>query len=167
MRTEPITVRSVSSPGGGVRARESACFTPGASSAPPPKGGTLETTSVYRAMVAGIDVHSSRSPKGNRYLRRILAQVAWAAVRTQNCQWQRLFRRLLPRLGSGKAIWAVARRILRVIWRLPHDKEPYREPNLAEMDPRKRDRRKRRLLNELRLLGFEATLQPVVAPSPG
>jgi transposase len=110
---------------------------------------------------------TSRSPKGNRYLRRIMAQVAWAAVRTRDCQWQRLFHRLLPRLGSGKAIWAVAHRILRVIWRLLHNQEEYREPNLAQMDPHKRERRKRRLLKELRLLGFEATLQPTARPLAG
>jgi transposase len=48
--------------------------------------------------------HSNRSPKGNRPMRRLLNQVAWAAVRTKGSYFQNLFRRLLVRKGAKVAI---------------------------------------------------------------
>ena len=54
---------------------------------------------------------SSRSPKGNRFVRRILTQAAQAAVRKKGCHLQLVFRRLVCKLGYNGAIWAVADRI--------------------------------------------------------
>jgi transposase len=50
--------------------------------------------------------HSSRSAKGNKYLRRVLNQAAHAAVKKNGSHLQAVFRRLLPRLGYKSAIWA-------------------------------------------------------------
>src|SRR6201985_3988462 len=52
--------------------------------------------------------HSSRSAKGNKYLRRVLNQSAHAAVKKKGSHFQAVFRRLLPRLGYQSAIWAIA-----------------------------------------------------------
>jgi len=43
--------------------------------------------------------HSSRSAKGNKYLRRVLNQAAHAAVAKKGSHFQVVFRRLMPRLG--------------------------------------------------------------------
>ena len=51
---------------------------------------------------------SERSPKGNRTMRRLLDQAAHAAVKKKGSFFQRLYRRLVPKLGEQKAIWAVA-----------------------------------------------------------
>jgi transposase len=42
---------------------------------------------------------SSRSAKGNKYLRRVLNQAAHAAAQSKGTHFQAVFRRLLPRLG--------------------------------------------------------------------
>src|SRR5262249_6802980 len=55
--------------------------------------------------------HSSRSAKGNKYLRRVLNQAAHAAVKKRGSYFQAAFRRLLPRLGYQSAIWAIAHRL--------------------------------------------------------
>ena len=39
--------------------------------------------------------NNNRSPKGNRPLRRLLNQLAWAAVRNKDSYFQDLFRRLV------------------------------------------------------------------------
>jgi hypothetical protein len=44
-------------------------------------------------------------------MRRILDQAALAAVKKKGSFFQSLYRRLLPRLGEQKAIWAVAHRL--------------------------------------------------------
>ncbi|MGH2397236.1 MAG: IS110 family transposase [bacterium] len=48
--------------------------------------------------------HRSRSPKGNRFLRRILNQAAQAAVKKKGSHLQRVFRRWIPKLGYNGAI---------------------------------------------------------------
>jgi transposase len=53
--------------------------------------------------------HSGRSAKGNKYLRRLLSQVAHAAVKKN------------PRLGYQSAIWAIAHRLSRVLWKILHE----------------------------------------------
>jgi transposase len=63
---------------------------------------------------------SGRCAKGNRYLRRILCQAAQAAVKSDGTYLQSLFRRLLPRLGYVKAIWAIAHRLSRIVRKILH-----------------------------------------------
>src|SRR5499433_2737735 len=63
----------------------------------------------------------SRCAKGNKYLRRVLNQAAHAAVAKKGCHFQVVFRRLLPRLGYKSAIWAIAHRLCRVVWKILHE----------------------------------------------
>jgi transposase len=69
---------------------------------------------------AGIS-YRNRSAKGNCYLRRLLCQIAWAAVHTKDTFFQCLFVRLKPKIGSKGAAWAVAHRIAKVVWLLLHE----------------------------------------------
>jgi transposase len=63
---------------------------------------------------------SNRSPRGNRVMRRVLNQVANAAVKTRGSIFESVYRRLLPRLGHNKTIWAVAHRLCRLAWKILH-----------------------------------------------
>ncbi len=87
--------------------------------------------------------HSSRSAKGNKYLRRILNQCAHAAVKKKGSHFQAVFHRLLPRLGYKGAIWAVAHRLCRLVWKILHDHVTYVERG-TDLDPRTKRRRARR-----------------------
>jgi hypothetical protein len=85
----------------------------------------------------GVFVRSpSATSKGNRPMRRLLNQLAWAAVRTKGSYFQDLFRRLLVRKGPKLAIWAVAHRLLRVIWKVLHQKVCYIEHGPRSGDPK-------------------------------
>lgn len=101
---------------------------------------------------------SSRSAKGNRYLRRILNQAAHAAVKKQGSYFQLVFRRLLPRLGYQGAVWAVAHRLCRLVWKILHDQVDYIEKG-SEPNPKAKQQRARALLRRLRKLGYQATIQ--------
>lgn len=71
----------------------------------------------------GASVHSSGqlvrtgsiTKEGRRELRTALVEAAWPAVEHDSF-WKGRFERLAPRLGRGKAIVAVARKLLVVIW---------------------------------------------------
>ncbi len=61
---------------------------------------------------------SGRTRKGDRYVRRILVQSAWAASRTNDCFLAALFFRTAQRHGMKKAALAVAHRILLIAWHI-------------------------------------------------
>jgi transposase len=111
---------------------------------------------------AGVS-HSNRSPKGNRTMRRVLCQAANAVIKSEGCAFELLYRRLVPRLGHNRAIWAVAHRISRVIWKVLHDHVRYEErghrTNLAAAH-----QRSRRLAASLRRLGY-TVLPPASIPA--
>jgi transposase len=106
--------------------------------------------------------HSSRSAKGNKYLRRILNQVAHAAVKNKGSHFQAVFRRLLPRLGYKGAIWAVAHRLCRLVWKILHDGIRFREDG-SEPSTRAKRQRAQKLVRALRKLGYEAQIKPIVS----
>jgi len=108
---------------------------------------------------------SSRSPKGNRFVRRILNQAAHAAVKTKGCSLRLTFRRLLPKLGYKGAIWAIAHRLGRLVWKILHDGVDYVERGEAST-PSATKRRAQKLAQALRKLGYTVTLTPIVPQQP-
>jgi transposase len=107
---------------------------------------------------------NARSAKGNCFARRILTQAAQAAVKKKGSHFQHAFRRWLPRLGYNRAIWAVAHKLCRLVWKILHDRVHYIEHG-EETNPKARKDRARRMITELRRLGYtvvppSATLQP-------
>jgi len=100
-------------------------------------------------------------PKGYRPLRALLAQAAWAAVRTKGSYFQELFRRWVPRMGVKKAIWAIAHRLVCIIWCILHRGDEYVERGALALDEAGRQRKKKRLLQGLRQLGYEVSLKPI------
>jgi len=64
--------------------------------------------------------NSNRSPKGNRMKRRVLTQVANAAVKSPGSVFDATYRKLVVRLGHKKAIWAIAHRRCRLPWKILH-----------------------------------------------
>jgi len=103
--------------------------------------------------------HSSRSAKGNKYLRRLLNQAAHAAVKKNGSHFQAVFRRLLPRLGYQSAIWAVAHRLCRGVWKILHEGVRFIEQG-HELGPREKKKRAQMLARALRKLGYEVTITP-------
>src|SRR5580700_5412672 len=103
---------------------------------------------------------SSRSAKGNKYLRRVLNQAAHAAVKNNGSYFQAVFRRLLPRLGYQSAIWAVAPRLCRVVWKILQEGVRFIEQG-REPDPRAKKKRAQMLARALRKLGYEVTITPI------
>src|SRR5258708_405851 len=101
---------------------------------------------------------SSRSPKGNRNLRRLLNQGAQCAVRVKGSIFELTFRRQLPRLGWKAAIWAIAHRLGRLVWKLLHDGVRYIEKGPA-VSERSKKARTARMIKELRAIGYH--VQPL------
>ena len=101
---------------------------------------------------AGISA-SNRSPKGNRFMRRLLNQVAHAAIKVKGSIFELVFRRLLPRLGFKQALWAIAHRLCRLIWKILHQGVRYEERGLA-VSKKSIEARAAKMIRELRTLGY-------------
>jgi transposase len=100
---------------------------------------------------------SNRSPKGNRAMRRLLDQLAHAAVRKRGCYLQDVFHRLLHKLNYRQAIWAIAHKLCRLIWKVLHAGIHYVERALGT-DLRARKRYQQRLVAKLKKLGYQVQL---------
>lgn len=56
--------------------------------------------------------------EGNKHLRSALISIAWGAVRTKNSYWRALFSHLHKKMHHNKAIVIVARKLLKVIYKI-------------------------------------------------
>src|SRR3954465_1448019 len=98
---------------------------------------------------------------GNRYLARILGEAAVTAARTDTFLGER-YRRIARRRGKKKAIVAVGRSILVIIWHLLSDPENrFNDPRAAPL-PRKVNpaTKTRNHIRQLEALGYKVTLEP-------
>jgi transposase len=115
---------------------------------------------------------SSHIKRANKFLLASLVEAAWAAVRTRDSAFQRKFHRWINKLGRKKALIAVARSLLRVIYCVLKEGKPYEEPNAVEMHAREREKQVRHHARRLRQLGadtaeVEQLVAGVLARAPG
>lgn len=97
-----------------------------------------------------------RSPQGNPAARRVLTQCAQAAARSKGTVFAAFFRTRMVRLGYAGAVWAVAHKLCRVAWKILHDGVQYVEHGEGPPPERQRQRL-RRMVRELRRLGYTVT----------
>jgi transposase len=98
---------------------------------------------------------------GNPYLARVLGEAAVAAAKTDTFLGER-YRRIARRRGKKKAIVAVGRSILVIIWHLlSHPDARFHDLGAQFYDNRLGpDRRKRTHVRQLEALGYKVTLEP-------
>jgi transposase len=97
---------------------------------------------------------------GNPYLARVLGQVAVSAARTNTFLGER-YRRIARRRGAKRAIVAVGRSVLTIIWHLLSDPEARFQDLGADFYLNRTDteRRKRNHISQLEALGYRVTLE--------
>jgi transposase len=98
---------------------------------------------------------------GNPYLARALGEVAVSASKTRTFLGER-YRRIARRRGKKRAVVAVGRSVLIIVWHLLNDEQAHFHdlgPDYydARVDP---ERRKRAHIRELQALGYHVTLEP-------
>lgn len=102
---------------------------------------------------------SGRTTKGNQALRTALVQAAWVAVRKKESYFGVLYQRWKGRLGSKRAIIAVAHRMLEIIYHMLARRESYREIDLKAMGARSIEYERERLVRKLTALGVNVTIE--------
>jgi transposase len=114
-----------------------------------------------RTIQSGTTHRAGATGKGNPYLKSVLGEAATAAAKTDTFLGER-YRRLVRRIGKRKALVAVARSILVIVWHLLADPTARFHDLGADYHASRidRDRRTRNLVHQLQALGHKVTLQP-------
>jgi transposase len=100
--------------------------------------------------------------KGNRWLRRVLANAAWAASHTKHTYLSAQYRRLAGRRGKKRAIMAVAHSILVATYHILHDDGVvYHDLGPQHFDRLRPRQLTRYLVKRLEQLGHRVTLEPM------
>ena len=114
-----------------------------------------------RTVQSGLRSRGAKTGKGNPYLKAVLGEAAAAAAKTDTFLGAR-YRRLVKRTGKLKALVAIERSILVIVWHLlndPHARFVDLGPDFYERRIDK-DRRTRDLVRQLNVLGHQVTLSP-------
>jgi transposase len=105
----------------------------------------------------------ARINDGNRQLRTIMVQCAWAAVRTKGTYLGSLYHRLAARRGKKRAIVAVAHSMLVSFYHMLSKRQSYQDLGADYFDQRSKGVKTDWLLKQLGKLGYTAHLEPVAA----
>ncbi len=106
---------------------------------------------------------SGTTTKGNVWLRRILGEVAWAAIHQRRSIFRARYYRLKPRLGAQQALVAIMHQLLKVIYHILTTGESYRELGADYYQTLESKQTARRLTKRLERLGYTVTLAPAAA----
>jgi transposase len=114
-----------------------------------------------RTIQSGPISRGGKTGKGNPYLKGVLGEAAAAAAKTNTFLGER-YRRIVKRRGKLKALVAVARSILRIIWNLLADPTArFRDLGPDYHSSRvKTERKVRNHIAQLTAMGFHVTLEP-------
>jgi transposase len=104
---------------------------------------------------------SSRLRKGAPWLKTMLVQCAWSAVKKKDSYYKAQFNRLRSRRGPKKAICAVAAAMLTAIYHMLKNGVEHQDLGIDHFDRRSTEIRAKRLVAQLTNLGFQVELQPL------
>jgi transposase len=102
---------------------------------------------------------SGRMTEGNRFLKSILNQCAWAASRKKDSYFAAQHRRIASRRGQKRAAMAVAHTQLCICWELLKHGQSYQDLGGDYFDTLNEDRVKRQMVKRLEKLGYEVKLE--------
>jgi transposase len=114
-----------------------------------------------RTIQSGARSSAGKTGKGNPYLKGVLGEIAAAAAKTDTFLGER-YRRIVKRRGKLKALVAVARTILVIIWHLLSSPAArYHDLGAGYYDDRTSKQKKvRNHIRQLEALGYAVTLAP-------
>ena len=159
---EPTLARLQSIPGVGRRIAETVLVEVGPEVSRFPTAGQLAS---WAGMCPGNHASAGkrktgRTRPGNAALRSALVEAAHAASRTKGSYLAAQYHRLAHRRGKKRAAVAVGHTLLVIIYHLLQRQTTYQELGAHYFDERDRQVLERRLVQRLKALGYEVTLQP-------
>ena len=103
---------------------------------------------------------SGKIRKGDRYLKAILTEVAWAASRTKNSAFSAIYNNIAKRRGKKRALIAVGHRILVAVYRALKSGEPFVDEGAEAVYQRNSKARQQSAIRLLEQSGYAVTKAP-------
>lgn len=100
---------------------------------------------------------SSRTTHGDKWLKAMIVQCAWAATRTKGTYLRSKYDSLAGRRGKKRALVAVGHKVLIAAYFILKNKEPYKELGGEFLETRNREKQIKRHLQKLRDLGVDVS----------
>ncbi|ODT76146.1 hypothetical protein ABS71_03765 [bacterium SCN 62-11] len=100
-----------------------------------------------------------KARKGNSWLKGVLVEAAWPAIRTRSSYFRDFYHRKKATRGSQKAIMAVAHAILTTIYHMVRRGTEYQDLGANYHKLQNRERLLKRRVRELASLGYEITVR--------
>jgi transposase len=104
---------------------------------------------------------SGKSHRGNRWIKGLMTEIAWAASRTKGTYCSSQYRRLAGHRGKKRALVAVANALLQAAWYMLSQRQGYKELGAQYLDRLRKNQLERTLVRRLQALGNKVVLQPV------
>ena len=104
---------------------------------------------------------SGKSHRGNRWIKTVMVEIAWAASHTKKSYSRAQYRKLAAHRGKKRALVAVANSLLQAVWYMLTHRHSYRELGPDYYERLNRGQLERSLIRRLENLGHKVILQPV------
>lgn len=108
---------------------------------------------------SGAKQRPARLRQGNNYLKTMLIECAWCAVRTKQTYLRSKYYSLIPRMGKKKALAAIAHKMLIACYHILKDKVQYKELGTDYLNEKKHDKLVKYHLKRLEKLGYKTQLE--------
>lgn len=105
---------------------------------------------------------SGKSHRGNRWIKGVMTEIAWAAARTKDSYPSALYRRLATHRGKKRALVAVANSLIQVVWHLLTHRKSYQDLGGDYFDRLNKQRLTHYLVRRLERLGHAVAIRPAV-----
>ena len=102
---------------------------------------------------------SGYTGRGNPWLGAVLTEVAQAAARTRDTYLSARYRRIAARRGRKRAVTAISRTVLKIIYHMLKDGSDYRDLGADYFDQRDKGYTLLRNVRRIERLGYEVTLK--------
>lgn len=103
---------------------------------------------------------SGKSHRGNRWIKGLMTEIAWATARTKTSYPASQYRKLAGHRGRKRALVAVANSILQAAWHMLAHHQDYRDLGHQYLDHLHQKDLERALVRRLEKLGHKVTLEP-------
>lgn len=96
---------------------------------------------------------------GNNYLKAMMIECAWAAIKTKNTYLRSKYYSLIPRMGKKKALAAIAHKMVIACYFILKDKVPYQELGEEYLNQKKHDKLVKYHVKRLEKLGYKTEIE--------
>jgi transposase len=103
---------------------------------------------------------SGKSHRGNRWIKGVMTEIAWAATRTKNTYSQTQYRKLAGHRGKKRALVAVANSLLQAAWYMLSHRQTYKDLGAEYLQRLNQKHLERSLIRRLEALGHKIILEP-------